>query len=110
MLSLETIGYYTDEPNTQQYPAPLGLLYPSTGNFIGMVGEPPVAPAAHPRGNGLPCGDRVSHPVSRRARLAARVSAGPITGPYWQEGLSRHHADRHRPVSVSPLPYGARYA
>jgi len=39
MLSLETIGYYTSEPGTQQYPAPLGLLYPSTGNFIGMVGD-----------------------------------------------------------------------
>ena len=39
MLSLETIGYYTSEPGTQQYPAPLGLLYPSTGNFIGIVGD-----------------------------------------------------------------------
>jgi Zn-dependent M28 family amino/carboxypeptidase len=39
MISLETIGYYTDAPRTQQYPAPLGLLYPSTGNFIGMVGN-----------------------------------------------------------------------
>jgi Zn-dependent M28 family amino/carboxypeptidase len=39
MLSLETIGYYTDEPRTQAYPAPLHLLYPSTGNFIGIVGD-----------------------------------------------------------------------
>jgi Zn-dependent M28 family amino/carboxypeptidase len=39
MISLETIGYYTHAPKTQQYPAPLGLLYPSTGNFIGMVGN-----------------------------------------------------------------------
>jgi Zn-dependent M28 family amino/carboxypeptidase len=37
MLSLETIGYYTEDPSTQAYPAPLGLLYPSTGNFIGLV-------------------------------------------------------------------------
>ena len=37
MVSLETIGYYTSEPNTQHYPAPLGLLYPSTGNFVGLV-------------------------------------------------------------------------
>jgi Zn-dependent M28 family amino/carboxypeptidase len=39
MLSLETIGYYTDEPHTQKYPPPLNLLYPSTGNFIGLVGN-----------------------------------------------------------------------
>jgi hypothetical protein len=37
MLSLETIGYYTDEPKSQQYPFPFSLFYPSTGNFIGFV-------------------------------------------------------------------------
>lgn len=39
MLSLETIGYYTDEKNSQSYPFPLNLFYPSTGNFIGFVGN-----------------------------------------------------------------------
>jgi Zn-dependent M28 family amino/carboxypeptidase len=39
MLSLETIGCYTDEPGSQAYPFPFGLLYPSTGNFIGFVGN-----------------------------------------------------------------------
>jgi hypothetical protein len=39
MLSLETIGYYSDAPKSQQYPAPLSLLYPSVGNFIGVVGN-----------------------------------------------------------------------
>lgn len=38
MLSLETIGYYTDEKGSQNYP--LGLMnfvYPTTGNFISFV-------------------------------------------------------------------------
>ncbi len=39
MLSLETIGYYTDEKGSQKYPFPFGLMYPSTGNFIGFVGN-----------------------------------------------------------------------
>jgi len=39
MLSLETIGYYSDEKNSQHYPAPLNRLYPDTGNFIGFVGD-----------------------------------------------------------------------
>lgn len=39
MLSLETIGYYSDERGSQEYPFPLGLLYPSTGNFISFVGN-----------------------------------------------------------------------
>lgn len=39
MLSLETIGYYTDEPHSQKYPFPLNLLYPGTGDFIAFVGD-----------------------------------------------------------------------
>ena len=39
MLSLETIGYYTCAAGSQHYPFPLNLFYPSTGNFIGFVGN-----------------------------------------------------------------------
>jgi Zn-dependent M28 family amino/carboxypeptidase len=39
MLSLETIGYYSDEKGSQHYPFPFGLFYPSTGNFIAFVGN-----------------------------------------------------------------------
>ena len=39
MLSLETIGYYTEERGSQHYPFPFSLFYPSTGNFIGFVGN-----------------------------------------------------------------------
>jgi Zn-dependent M28 family amino/carboxypeptidase len=39
MLCLETIGYYDDAPGSQRYPRPLGLVYPSTGNFIAFVGN-----------------------------------------------------------------------
>ncbi len=38
MISLETIGYFSDAPHSQTYPAPgLGVFYPSVGNFIGFV-------------------------------------------------------------------------
>lgn len=38
MISLETIGYFSNEPGSQIYPLPgLGMLYPRTGNFIGLV-------------------------------------------------------------------------
>jgi hypothetical protein len=39
MLSLETIGFYSDSPDSQKYPPPMNLFYPSTGNFIGFVGN-----------------------------------------------------------------------
>jgi hypothetical protein len=38
MISLETIGYFSDAPNSQTYPSPgLGIVYPKVGNFIGFV-------------------------------------------------------------------------
>jgi Zn-dependent M28 family amino/carboxypeptidase len=39
MVSLETIGYYSEEAGSQHYPAPLHLFYPKQGNFIGFVGN-----------------------------------------------------------------------
>jgi Zn-dependent M28 family amino/carboxypeptidase len=39
MLSLETIGYYSDKKNSQNYPFPFSLFYPNIGNFIGFVGN-----------------------------------------------------------------------
>ena len=39
MLSLETIGHYSDRPGSQRYPFPLNLFYPHTANFIGFVGN-----------------------------------------------------------------------
>jgi len=37
MLSLETIGYYSDRAVSQHYPFPLSFFYPSTGNFLAFV-------------------------------------------------------------------------
>lgn len=39
MISLEMIGYFSDEPNSQTYPSPdLAKMYPSTANYIVVVG------------------------------------------------------------------------
>ena len=39
MICYEMIGYFSDEPNSQPYPSPeLAKLYPSTANFIIVVG------------------------------------------------------------------------
>ena len=39
MLSLETIGCYSDAENSQIYPFPFKLFYPTRGNFLGIVGN-----------------------------------------------------------------------
>lgn len=39
LLVLETLGFYTDAPNSQTYPANFTPGYPTTGNFIAFVGN-----------------------------------------------------------------------
>lgn len=39
MFSIETVGWYSDQPGSQHYPFPLGLFYPSRGDFLAFVGN-----------------------------------------------------------------------
>ena len=40
MISLEMIGYFSDKPNSQEFPSEeLRAVYPSVGNFISVVGR-----------------------------------------------------------------------
>jgi hypothetical protein len=39
MLSLESIGYFSTEPGSQHYPPQLASRYPTTGDFIAIVGN-----------------------------------------------------------------------
>ena len=39
MFSLETLGYYSHQANTQKYPLLLNSLYPSQGNFLGFISD-----------------------------------------------------------------------
>jgi Zn-dependent M28 family amino/carboxypeptidase len=39
MYSLETVGYYRDEPGSQSYPWLFGLVYPERGDFLAFVGD-----------------------------------------------------------------------
>jgi Zn-dependent M28 family amino/carboxypeptidase len=39
MVSIESVGYYTDAPRSQVYPPPFHLFFPDRGNFLGMVSD-----------------------------------------------------------------------
>ncbi len=40
MISVEMIGYYSDEPDSQRYPLPfMKLFFPDQGNFIALIGN-----------------------------------------------------------------------
>ena len=37
MASIETVGYYSSEPSSQNYPPLLNLFYPDRANFISII-------------------------------------------------------------------------
>lgn len=39
MISLEMLGYCSDQPNSQHYPTGLRYFYPHRGNFIALIGN-----------------------------------------------------------------------
>jgi hypothetical protein len=47
MISLETIGCYSDEKGSQLYPPMMSMFYPSQGDFIAFVSNPPSRPLLH---------------------------------------------------------------
>jgi Zn-dependent M28 family amino/carboxypeptidase len=97
MLSLETIGYFSSEPGSQRYPAPLGLLFPDTGNFVGLV--------ANGRSAGLL--RRALRAFRARTAFPVRGAAvpGAIPGVGWSDHWSFWRAGYPALMVTDTAPY-----
>lgn len=88
MISLETVGYFSNEPGSQKFPiAALALAYPKTGNFIAFVSNV---------GSRRLLRDALGS-FRRHATLPSQGAALPASVPgvgwsdhwaFWQEGYS----------------------
>lgn len=80
MLSLETMGCFSDEERSQHYPFPFRYFYPSRGNFIAFVGN--LASQALVR--------RSVRTFRRHASIPSEGAAVPgwITGVGWSDHWS----------------------
>jgi len=87
MLSLETLGYYSQSEDSQAFPLPLiGLFYPDRGNFVAFVSNLKSRKLLH----------RVVAGFRESARIPSEGLAAPgwVTGvdwsdqwSFWQEGI-----------------------
>lgn len=73
MFSLESVGYFSDAPGSQEYPPLLGWFYPDRGDFIAIVGN--VASRA-----------LVHRTIADFRRVATLPSAGSAA-PGWFPGV-----------------------
>jgi Zn-dependent M28 family amino/carboxypeptidase len=74
MVSLETIGYYSDEVGSQRYPFPFGVVLPSRGNFLAMVSNIRSA--------------RVLRSAAKAFRSATRLPLIASPAPAWIPGIA----------------------
>jgi Zn-dependent M28 family amino/carboxypeptidase len=74
MLCLESIGYYSDSPQSQQYPPFLGLLYPSRGNFLAVVSNFRWR--------------RLARDVARSLKGTGRCPVEWVAAPEWMSGVT----------------------
>ncbi len=87
MLSLEMLGYFCTAPNTQLYPPGLKYFYPTTGDFIMLVGNLSTLPdlcflSRHLRKAEVPC---QWFPAADNGRLVAATRFSDHS-PFWDRG------------------------
>ncbi|MBW4465439.1 MAG: M28 family peptidase [Pegethrix bostrychoides GSE-TBD4-15B] len=89
MISLEMLGYCSHQPNSQRYPAKLERFYPTTGNFIALVGNLATIPDLR----------RLSQSIRKSGQACEWLPAGlrgqmvPGTrssdhAPFWDQGYA----------------------
>ncbi len=87
MISMETIGYYSNVDGSQKYPPILGWFYPGRGDFIGVVGNVASRSLVH----------RVVRDFREFAAFPSAGSAAPMQIPgiswsdqwsFWKEGYA----------------------
>jgi Zn-dependent M28 family amino/carboxypeptidase len=80
MISLEMIGYFSDEPDSQDYPASLlGWFYPKKGNFIAVVGSLSLSDITLVR------------TIKAAMRKASSLPVYSLNAPRWMPGI--HSSD-----------------
>jgi Zn-dependent M28 family amino/carboxypeptidase len=101
MLTPETIGCYSDEKGSQNYPSIMGLFYPKVGNFITFVGE-------------SGSGDLVSHCVGLFRQFAQFPSEGgaapaSMEGIGWSDHWSFSRQGYKAVMITDTAPFRYRY-
>ena len=83
MLSLEMLGYYNKEKNSQTYPLFLGFFYPPTANFITLVSN--LA--------SMPLLNRLKKSFMKHSSFPVETLAAPafVTGVDWSDHSSFWH-------------------
>ena len=103
MISLETLGCFSDAPGSQKYPSPVRAHISLDGQLRRARRDAGLAQFPARGGGRVPPPRRVPDHRRHRARPDRRHRlVGPLV--VLEAGLSRDHGHRHGAVPLSPLP------
>ncbi len=97
MLSIESVGYYSDQPSSQRLPPALQPVFPSTGNFVAFVGNTSSGPLVR----------EALGAFRQAARLPSEGAAAPeaIRGVGWSDHWSFWQAGYRGIEITDTAPY-----
>jgi hypothetical protein len=103
MVSLETMGYFADEPGSQRYPSVLRWIYPEAGNFIAFVSN---LPSRRLLKDAVVIFRRHASVPSEGGALPERLPGVRMVRPLGvlAAGLPRDHGHRHRALPLPGVP------
>ena len=84
MASIETVGYYSSEPSSQNYPPLLNLFYPDRANFISIISN--FRSRAAMRQHFVQI--RIFRSRPRRPARLSRQSPGATTGRFGAKAIA----------------------
>ena len=73
MYSLEMLGYFSEQPDSQTLPPPLHLVFPTTGNFVAFIS---LSESQH-----------LVHESVGLFREHARIASEALSAPAWVTGV-----------------------
>ncbi len=87
MLSLEMLGYCTNEPKSQHYPTGMQYFYPNKGNFVGLIGNVATIPdlihlSRSIKGAGIPA----EWLLAGKRGMLVRATRLSDHSPFWDQG------------------------
>lgn len=101
MMAMDGIGCYSDAKTSQQYPMPVGWLYPSRGNFIGFISRVSDGPLLR----------LAIRSFRRQARFPSEGAALPwfVAGVSWSDHWSFWQFDYDGLMVTDTLPFRDRH-
>jgi hypothetical protein len=111
MIALESLGFFTDAPDSQHYPAPLAWFLPDRGDYVAFVARPSSRTFLHETIGAFRTASRLPAEGLAVPQTLVRHVRRSDNAPYWDHGYQAlmitdtaefRNPHYHRPSDLPP--------